>query len=302
MPSVQNAKQSGNDYSHTDHQETCLAQSDEISHTPTRKCKNCDNRFDLKNIRRFFCSPKCVKRYAKKHEPDSKSRRFPNVCHKCNKSFLGKKVVQKFCSLACHHENNKVERVKKDCIICKTSFEIIPSLDANGSRKYCSKSCQNKDPKIVQHLRKLTRDQQKLAMTSIEKIGYEILDEIGEAYTPQKMLAGRFCVDAVLTDIDLVIQFDGDYWHGNPDKFPEPSKLQKKRMHLDRSQDMYLKKCGFSILRIWECDINGDPSKVRARIRRRIREMKACAKRSKVTTGGVRRKHISGEIDLKIAA
>lgn len=123
----------------------------------------------------------------------------------------------------------------------------------------------------------MVQKQQDGAPTSIEVLGYEMLDRIGEPYTPQKLLFSKFCVDACLDELPLVIQFDGDYWHGHPERFPEPDERQQRRIHLDRSQDAYLRKCGYTILRIWECDIHGDMPRVRRRVRRAIARAKVRA-------------------------
>lgn len=102
----------------------------------------------------------------------------------------------------------------------------------------------------------MVADQQKMKMSSIEKIGYEILDEIGIPYFRQHLIGEKFCVDAFIPSNNLVIQFDGDYWHGNTEKFPVLDARQKKRVKLDISQDAYMKTCGYRVLRIWEHVIN----------------------------------------------
>jgi len=50
----------------------------------------------------------------------------------------------------------------------------------------------------------------------------------------------------------LVIQWDGDYWHNLP-----------KRRQLDESQDKYMKKCGYKVLRFWEHEVKGNSNKVK---------------------------------------
>lgn len=109
-------------------------------------------------------------------------------------------------------------------------------------------------------------DQQQGKMTEPERIGYAILDEIGIEYLPQHLIANKFCVDAFIPSIGLVIQFDGDYWHFNPAKFQEPDERQRKRMRLDRSQDKYMKACDYVVLRIWESDLRSNPESVREAI------------------------------------
>jgi very-short-patch-repair endonuclease len=64
-----------------------------------------------------------------------------------------------------------------------------------------------------------------------------------------------FCVDAFVPGKGVVIQFDGDYWHANPVLFPNPDARQRRRIPLDKSQDAYMRACGYKVLRLWEGDI-----------------------------------------------
>lgn len=101
--------------------------------------------------------------------------------------------------------------------------------------------------------------QQRLSPNNLERQGYAILDSIGLAYRPQELIADKFTVDAFLPEHNTIIQFDGDYWHGNPDKFQSLDHRQEKRVRLDRSQEAYFAKCGYTVLRFWECDIKKRP-------------------------------------------
>ncbi len=83
-----------------------------------------------------------------------------------------------------------------------------------------------------------------------------MLDRLDVSYSKQHIINGKFVVDAYYPDQRIVVQFDGDYWHGHPENFPQPDKRQKTRMKLDRSQDAYMRKCGYTIIRFWETDIN----------------------------------------------
>ena len=96
---------------------------------------------------------------------------------------------------------------------------------------------------------------------------YAMLDRVGIVYEKQKLIGDKFCVDAFSETLGLVIQFDGDYWHGNPDKFPIPSARQQKRIKLDASQDAYMRACGYDVLRIWESDAKKHPDDIITRLR-----------------------------------
>jgi very-short-patch-repair endonuclease len=68
----------------------------------------------------------------------------------------------------------------------------------------------------------------------------------------------KFCVDAYLTELNIVVQFDGDYWHGNKEKFKTLDKRQKRRSELDISQDLYMKKAGVKVVRVWESELKNN--------------------------------------------
>jgi len=62
--------------------------------------------------------------------------------------------------------------------------------------------------------------------------------------------------DILIPEKNLIIECDGDYWHGNPIKFDLLNKMQKDKQILDGIRTNELIKEGYSVLRLWECDIN----------------------------------------------
>ena len=91
--------------------------------------------------------------------------------------------------------------------------------------------------------------------TSIERKLYEELKTRGFLFETQKIINGRFLVDAYIPSLNLVIEADGDYWHGL-------ERVIKK----DRAENAYLAKCGFKLLRISETEINDGSFKERLNI------------------------------------
>jgi len=100
-----------------------------------------------------------------------------------------------------------------------------------------------------EHYRKIglkgIKAQQSGSPTSIEKKVYQELKERGLLFETQKVINGKFVVDAYIPKFNLVIEADGDYWHGLD--------RVKKR---DKAKNAYLKKCGFGLLRLTETKIN----------------------------------------------
>jgi very-short-patch-repair endonuclease len=159
---------------------------------------------------------------------------------------------------------NKTSHV---CIICDKSFRWSPSRQKNNNVKYCSITCRSQDPAFREQLRRMNLEQQKGRQTAPEKIGYALLDALGANYLPQHLIAGKFCVDAFIPSRGVVVQFDGDYWHGNPARFPTLDARQQRRVRLDRSQDAYMAKCGYHVVRLWESDLLKNLAAVRKKLR-----------------------------------
>ena len=106
--------------------------------------------------------------------------------------------------------------------------------------------------------------QQSRKPTRLEVAGYAILDSTQLAYERQKPFAGKFTPDATVEDARLVVQFDGDYWHDKRGISTEARIL--RRVALDRSQDAYIRACGWEVVRVWESEVRADPQACTERI------------------------------------
>jgi very-short-patch-repair endonuclease/endogenous inhibitor of DNA gyrase (YacG/DUF329 family) len=194
-------------------------------------------------------------------------------CPICGKDFYKPKSSnRRFCSNECLHTWQRRTKVSYTCIICGKEFKWSPSREKQNNVKYCSITCRNADPKQREHLLRMNQLQQVLSPSSIERIGYGMLDSLGVDYLTQHMIGGKFCVDAFLPEHKLVIQFDGDYWHGNPTKFPTLDHRQTRRKKLDLSQDAYMNVCGYTVVRIWESELKKHPHTVIALLQRLVTE------------------------------
>ena len=101
--------------------------------------------------------------------------------------------------------------------------------------------------------------QNKKGLNKLELAGRAILQDMGIEFKEQELMFNKFLIDVVIPKKKLIIQWDGDYWHSIP-----------KRKKLDQSQDAYMTKCGYKVLRIPEHEIKNDRDKVYADITRAI--------------------------------
>ena len=176
-------------------------------------------------------------------------------CNQCGKTTykpLGeiKRSKNHFCSSDCAMAFQKRNQVQFSCKICNSKFtkpksEVVKSLKRGHQIQYCSISCRNADSQ------RMTEKAQSMNMIQFDKSGLNKLEISGREWLQslgfvlnvdffeQILLFDKFCVDVYFPKFNLVVQFDGEYWHNQP-----------KRMQLDISQDAYLQKAGLRVFRI----------------------------------------------------
>jgi very-short-patch-repair endonuclease len=105
----------------------------------------------------------------------------------------------------------------------------------------------------------------KNGLNKLELAGKTILDDLKIDYQEQAPMFKKFLVDVLVEKAKLVIQWDGNYWHCHPDYAPF-SDRQLRRNKLDLSQDAYMRKAGYKVLRFWESDVKTRPDWVKSQI------------------------------------
>ena len=94
--------------------------------------------------------------------------------------------------------------------------------------------------------------------TKIEVLMQEVLTDAGYNFETQIPILSYF-PDILLTDYDIIIECDGNYWHCNPDIYPIPiNDIQRKVLRTDSIRDKKLMEEGYTVLRFWECDIENN--------------------------------------------
>lgn len=187
-----------------------------------------------------FCSQGCFNIY--------QNKRIKTKCDLCNKEIEVKqcdfnKYKYHFCSKKCQIKWQQSKKVRHKCPICGKIFYSPKS----SHRITCSERC-----KAIFNNQKQSN---KNGLNGLELMGRQILERIGltkdKDFKEQYLIEGKFLVDVYIPSKKIVIQWDGDYWHN----------LQKVKAR-DKSQNNYLKKCGYKVLRFWEINIKNNPNKV----------------------------------------
>lgn len=103
----------------------------------------------------------------------------------------------------------------------------------------------------------------------------KVLNNSGVKLKPQYQLGFKF-YDFIVEGTNILIEFDGDYFHCNPKKYPNgaETKTQKKNILNDVYKDSLAKTNGFVLIRVWESDFNDTPTEVIKKIKKIIKEHK----------------------------
>jgi very-short-patch-repair endonuclease len=239
-------------------------------------CSNCDKVFEVKKYR----------------FEDFKKGTVACLCcsRKCQNEFIGR-------SRRGENHHNYKDKIKINCQVCDDQFEVAPHRVE--SAKYCSVKCQRvgvgkqnvpKKKRIIscdnctekvskwEHqinshefhfcsakCRKefqghfVAKQQEKKDPTQCQVNVDNLLNNIGVKYKNEKPY-DYYAVDNFLTDSNLIVEVQGDYWHGNPMVYSEYTllnEMQKKRVKTDKSKKTHIKKkYDIDILYLWEKDIN----------------------------------------------
>jgi len=207
---------------------------------------------------RKYCSLAC---YRASERPERKTGEV-RKCGVCGKEiYVSKHCIKEvnYCSVACFNvaQSRKTQYV---CKVCGKTFLWSPSRAAQNP-KYCSIECRNDCPEWKENavIAGNLALQNSKAPTSLEPAGCNLLDMLGVEYETQALICGKFVVDVLIPSRRLVIQWDGDYWHGYGGATDD---RQRKRQRLDKSQDAYMRKAGYTVLRFGEHEVHKEKEKV----------------------------------------
>lgn len=243
------------------------------------KCAGCEKDIEKRCPKKTtYCSLECYRSSERKWRKTG----FNVKCANCQKEFYITKSAKRdrnFCSVACHNAYQGRLKSVHFCKICGSEFRWSPSRIKAQNPTYCSIDCRNKcqEWKFNAVISGNIKQQSMKGPTSLEVAGYAILDSMGVDYERQVLIANKFTVDATISGKPIVIQWDGDYWHGYRevnDNTPLDHR-QAKRVRLDKSQDAYMRKIGYVVLRFWEHDVFNQKEMVREVISRAIQQAAA---------------------------
>ena len=183
-------------------------------------------------------------------------------------------------------EHPSYNRIVTNCTNCGKEIKITP-FDYNKTNQYgdnhnfCSQQCywdyrrkyyigdkssrigstvsEEQLEKMMVGLAKWCKDDKRLNSNIQLKVN-SILDKNNIKYE-REYLVKYYSVDNYLTDLNLMIEVMGDYWHGSPLKYNAQTtnlnKTQQKDIQYDKQKHTYVKRYReIEILYLWEKDID----------------------------------------------
>lgn len=241
----------------------CSLKCKGIASRKTFNCETCGaDSYGYDNINKRWCSRSCASAARRTGEDRN--------CKQCGMSFYVPRsridAGARFCSHDCHNEYQGRNKTEHECKTCGNTFRWSPSRSSSGNYRitYCSMGCRDADPARREMLVRMQAIQQSGKMTKTEALGYAMLDSAGVEYERQLPFAMKFTPDAVIPTARLVVQFDGDYWHDRAGDSTEPRIM--RRVALDRSQDKYVRACGWEVVRFWDSELRDNPELCRERL------------------------------------
>ena len=116
--------------------------------------------------------------------------------------------------------------------------------------------------------------------TWCEQAIQDMLDEMNIAYDIEKSLKFKNTwkhFDINLIDYPVLIEVDGNYWHGNKETMREgkPNFMQLKNKQNDMIKNWVSKNAGYKLIRVWELDIKENYDEVKDRITKLLKEIKS---------------------------
>jgi transposase-like protein/G:T-mismatch repair DNA endonuclease (very short patch repair protein) len=176
-----------------------------------------------------------------------------NVEYTCNILNISRKILK---SVLDKH-NIKTENYLRKDYFESNKDNIIKTYKKGYSLGYVSKKFNCSVETIRNFLIKnnIERHPYCVKDTSIEIILKEILEELDIAYKPQHKIE-RKIFDFYIADYNILIEANGDYWHGNPLKYKKLDSIQKENKLRDLKKLEFAINNNYKILFLWEFEIN----------------------------------------------
>lgn len=162
------------------------------------------------------------------------------------------------------HNKETREIISKSNIKYNKNMSKEDKLKRSEITSKAVKKFQSKNPEYTKKIRTkaryrshLSQSKRKYEMNKIEKKVFNKIKHFGFEYS---VILGFKQYDFGLKKERILIEVQGDYWHGNPNiyKKEDLNRTQRKKQEADKSKKDFALKHGFKIFYIWEEEINNN--------------------------------------------
>jgi G:T-mismatch repair DNA endonuclease (very short patch repair protein) len=194
--------------------------------------------------------------YIGKNNPFYGKKHSPEILEKIRLSSLGRIPWNKGKTGVYSQETKK--RMAHHKLKGRTHEEIYGTEGAKKRKELMSKKMMGHpvNQKTRDAVRK-NRAMQKFPFkdSSIELFVQNLLKQLGINFYAHHYISDiehKYRCDIYIPNIKTVLECDGDYWHGNSDKYPSLNERQKKQKERDNLRTKELMDKGYRVIRIWE--------------------------------------------------
>jgi very-short-patch-repair endonuclease len=167
------------------------------------------------------------------------------------------------------HKKETVDRIKKSFVDWKNNLTDDEYIDWTQKMSIGQKKLQKTSPEFYKKIKqKAAYESHKSQfknwnLNNIEKTVYDYL-KLKSKYTfIPSVILGHKQFDFGCGDTRILIEVDGDYWHGNPNFYNEDgsggkrklNKIQLKKRAVDKEKSEWASSHNFKLIRLWESEI-----------------------------------------------
>ena len=182
---------------------------------------------------------------------DEKGYYICRICPKCNKEI---KTLSKDKVIACRNHFNKLKGTSL-CKPCSLTLQVGEGNPFYG-KKHSKESIKKMNTTLTKTPRKFSSSSK--PEKEIEGILKKLKIDVKRTYK-----VNEYICDIYIPNLNLIIEYNGDYWHCNPKKFnkdylhPHKKKTSEEIWNEDKLRIDNIRKYGYNLEVVWESDYKG---------------------------------------------
>lgn len=216
------------------------------------------------------------------------------ICPICNKTIETKSKER---TIACRNYFNKIKE-NRSCKKCSLDLQIgegnpfYGKTHSKKTKKQISKSRKGKgsgennamaNPEVrkkAEEKRLLSIKENPTKFSSRSKNEIKIYNNIKKKYknATHSLVITPYICDIFIPELNLIIEYNGDYWHCNPLKYKPKYHHKIKKMlaediwNYDKKKIDLIKNSGYNLEIVWETDFNKDPKLIYKIIKKYVKK------------------------------